>query len=200
MPRILNYVFAGLLIGLIVGVPLAYSYHRHTTLRQFRVVEEGILYRSGQLTLPGLKRLIHDHGIKTVVTFRDADRPDQPPPDLAEEQYCRKQELNYHRITPRAWWGSDGSVPARIGVRQFLKVMRDPANYPVLMHCFAGVHRTGAHCAIYRMEFHRWDNEKAIAELVANGYDNLTDEVDLLTFLEQYRPSWQDAETNSERQ
>jgi tyrosine-protein phosphatase SIW14 len=190
MPRSLAYLFGILIAGLIVGGPLVYSNYRHHALRHFRVVEEGILYRSGQLTLDGLKRLIHDRGIKTVITLRDAAQPGQPPPDREEEQYCRAQELNYLRITPQPWWGSDGSVPAARGVKQFVEVLRDPANYPVLVHCFAGIHRTGAYCAVYRMEFHHWDNARAIAEVVAQGYVNLNDEMDLLSFLENYRPAW----------
>jgi tyrosine-protein phosphatase SIW14 len=190
MPRFLPYLFSALILGLLVGGPLAYSSYRHAALRHFHVVEPGILYRSGQLTLDGLKRVLHDYGIKTVITLRDAPYPDQPPPDLEEEKYCREQELNYHRISPRPWWASDGSVPAAKGVEHFLEVMRDPANYPVLIHCFAGIHRTGAFCAVYRMEFHHWDNARAIAEVVSLGYANLDTEMDLLSYLENYRPAW----------
>src|SRR5262245_43024653 len=103
MPRVLRYLFSGLILALLVGGPLAYSSYRDTQLRRFQVVEEGVLYRSGQLSLAGLKRLIHDHGIKTVVNLRDAAQPGQPPPDLEEEQYCRDQELKYHRISPKPW-------------------------------------------------------------------------------------------------
>jgi tyrosine-protein phosphatase SIW14 len=197
MPRSLSYLFAALIAGLILGGPLVYAKYRHRALRCFHVVEEGVLYRSGQLTLDGLKRLIHDRGIKCVVTLRDAAQPGQPPPDLEEEQYCRAQELNYLRITPQVWWGSDGSVPAAKGVKQFVELMRDPANYPVLIHCFAGVHRTGAYCAVYRMEFHHWDNARAIAELMAHGYINLNEEMDLLGFLENYQPAWRAEEKAS---
>src|SRR5437868_6172216 len=111
MPRFLPYLFSALILGLLIGGPLTYSSYRHTALRHFHVVEPGVLYRSGQLTLDGLKRVLHDYGIKTVVTLRDAAHPDQTPPDLEEEQYCREQELNYHRISPQPWWASDGSVP-----------------------------------------------------------------------------------------
>jgi tyrosine-protein phosphatase SIW14 len=190
MPRSLSYLFGTLIAGLIVAGPLVYAKYRHHALRHFHVVEEGILYRSGQLTLDGLKRLIHDRGIKTVITLRDAAQPGNPAPDLEEEKYCRSQELNYLRIPPQPWWASDGSVPAARGVKQFVEVLRDPANYPVLIHCFAGIHRTGAYCAVYRMEFHHWDNARAIAEVVAHGYDNLNEEMDLLSFLENYRPEW----------
>jgi protein tyrosine/serine phosphatase len=190
MPRFLPYVFSALIAGLIVGAPLVYSNYRHHKLRHFQTVEAGILYRSGQMSLDGLKRVLYDYGIRTVITLRDAAHPDQPPPDLEEENYCRSQELNYVRISPRPWWASDGSVPAAEGIKQFLAVMRDPANYPVLIHCFAGIHRTGAHCAAYRMEFHRWSNARAIAEIMARGYVNLDNEMDLLTYLENYSPSW----------
>jgi protein tyrosine/serine phosphatase len=192
MPRFLPYVFSALIAGLIIAAPIVYNNQRHAARRHLHVVEEGVLYRSGQLTLDGLKQIIQEHGIKTVVTLRDAAHPDQPPPDLEEEKYCRSQELNYLRVSPRPWWASDGSVPAAKGVQQFLDVMRNPANYPVLIHCFAGIHRTGAFCAVYRMEIHHWDNAKAIDEVMALGYSNLNDEIDLLTFLENYRPSWKD--------
>ena len=74
--------------------------------------------------------------------------------------------------------------------RKFRALLADPKNHPVLVHCFAGVHRTGAYAAIYRMEFERWSNARAIAELKACGYSNLDDEWDVLGYLEQYRPSW----------
>ena len=67
--------------------------------------------------------------------------------------------------------------------------MDNPDNYPVLIHCFAGIHRTGAFCAIYRMEYEGWTNAEAIEELRACGYSNLDDEWDILGYLEQYRRS-----------
>ncbi len=94
------------------------------------------------------------------------------------------------RILPNQWGDVGGSVPVEEGVRKFRAVMNDPHNYPVLVHCFAGIHRTGAYCAIYRMEFEHWSNAQAIAEMKACGYTNLDDELDILGYLEQYRPSW----------
>ena len=70
-----------------------------------------------------------------------------------------------------------------------MKIMRDPANHPVLIHCFAGIHRTGSYCAIYRMEFEHWTNARAIQEVKAFGYTNLDDEEDVLGYLERYQPT-----------
>jgi hypothetical protein len=64
--------------------------------------------------------------------------------------------------------------------------MRNPANHPVLVHCFAGIHRTGAFCAIYRMEFDHWTNAQAIREMRNLGYTD--DHMDVQAYLENYRP------------
>jgi tyrosine-protein phosphatase SIW14 len=175
-----------LVVALVAG-PVALALVRQDQVRNFRVVRAGVLYRSGQTSLAGLKRLIHDYGIRTVVTLRDAHVPGQPPPDQAEEDYCRKEDIHYVRIPPRNWWAPAGPAPVQVGVDRFLEVMGDPDNHPVLVHCFAGIHRTGAYCAIYRMEFEGWRNDQAIAEVRALGYDNLDNEDDVRGYLEGYR-------------
>jgi protein tyrosine/serine phosphatase len=171
MARFIPALLGSLLAALLLGGTAGYAYYRQTNYRNFRVVKEGVLYRSGQLSRAGLERVLHDYGIKTVISLRDAATPGEPPPDRAEEEFCKAQE-----------------VPALQGVRRFLKVLDNPDNYPVLVHCFAGIHRTGAYCAVYRMEYEGWTTDRAIAEVKACGYTNLDDEWDILGFLEQYQP------------
>jgi len=183
MPQSLRVAFGLSIVAFIVGVPLWYlAYHSHC-FRNFRVVEPGILYRSGQLNLAGLKRLIHDYGIKTVVSLRDGEKTN----DMEEEKYLSTETaLNFVRIPPRAWWASDGTIPAEIGLAQFRQVMDDPANYPVLVHCFAGIHRTGAFCAVRRMDYDGWTNEDAIQEMKNLGYT--IEHMDVLPYLRNYHP------------
>jgi protein tyrosine/serine phosphatase len=184
-------VFLGVLIAaILVGGPIAYSHYRQPYYRNLRVVKEDVLYRSAQLSLGGLRWAIHDHGIRTVITLRDSYSPHEGPPDFAEEQFCRAQGINYYRIPPRSWSAEEGEVPAEEGVRKFLAIMDNARQHPVLIHCFAGIHRTGAFSAIYHMEYEHWTNQQAIADLRANGYKNLEDEWNLLDFLEDYRPRW----------
>src|SRR5437763_14161194 len=73
MARALRFVLGTLVVAVIVGLPAGYAAYRNTHFRNFRVVEPGVLYRSGQMTLAGLERIVNDHGIRTIVTLRDAE-------------------------------------------------------------------------------------------------------------------------------
>jgi len=182
MPRILRVLFGVLITLVLVGGPFWYFSHHNRSFRNFHVVEEGILYRSGQLNRAGLQRLIHDYGIKTVVSLRDGEKTN----DIEEEKFLAETDVNFLRIPPRSWWATDGSVPAEIGLAQFREVMNNPANHPVLLHCFAGIHRTGAFCAVRRMDHDGWANEDAIKEMKSLGYT--VEHMDVLPYLRNYRP------------
>jgi protein tyrosine/serine phosphatase len=173
-------------VVVLIAGPAVLAVHDQYQMRNFRVVREGVLYRSGQMTRAGLERAVHDYGIRTVICLRDG----LTAPDQAEEKYCEAEGVQFIRIPPSSWGDVGGVVPAEEGLRKFRALLADPKNHPVLVHCFAGVHRTGAYAAIYRMEFERWSNARAIAELKACGYSNLDDEWDVLGYLEQYRPTW----------
>lgn len=188
MPRLVSGLFAVFLTAVLVGGPLGYATYRKAHLRNFRAVRDGVLYRSGQLSLAGLKSVINDHDIRTVITLRDAPTPEAPAPDAVEEEYCRTRGIHYYRIPPRNWGAADGSVPVEPSVRRFLEIMDDPAHYPVLLHCFRGVHRTGAYSALFRMEYEGWTNAAALAEMQALGYTTLDEEEDILTYLAHYQP------------
>jgi tyrosine-protein phosphatase SIW14 len=184
---------APLLLGcvlalLVAGGPIGYSFYSQSHIRNLRMVRRDILYRSGQMSRSGLKAVIRDYGIKTVISLRDSVLANERPPDWAEEEFCAAEGIKYSRISPRVWLTPDGRTPAEEGVRQFLGILDDPKNLPVLIHCYAGIHRSGAFTAIYRMEYEHWSNAQAIAELRSNGYTALEDEWDLLGYLEQYVP------------
>src|SRR5439155_25412452 len=55
-------------------------------------------------------------------------------------------------------------------IDRFLALMDDPETYPVLLHCRAGLHRTGVMVAVYRMEYQGWSHEQAYEEMKANGF------------------------------
>jgi protein tyrosine/serine phosphatase len=191
MARVFRFLMGSLVVAVIVGLPVGYASYRNSHFRNFSVVKPGALYRSGQMSVSGLERIVHDHGIRTVITLRDAEIEGNRPPDWREEKYCQEQDIKYVRIRPRKWSATDGGpAPAEVGIKQFMAIIDDAANYPILIHCFAGIHRTGAYMAVYRMEVDHWDNAAALDELRMCGYRHLDDELDVLGYLENYRPRW----------
>jgi tyrosine-protein phosphatase SIW14 len=176
-------VFGPLAVLACVAAPVTLAVMEQRQIKNFHVVRPGVLYRSAQLTPTGLRRVVHDQRIRTVVNLREGTARF----DLAEEEFCRREEIRFIRLPPKGWDDSFGPAGVDDNVRVFLDVMRDPANYPVLVHCFAGIHRTGAYCAVYRMEFEGWDNASAIAEVKAMGYDNFDNELDIKGWLEGYK-------------
>lgn len=187
MPGWQTRAFVGIIL-LTLLAPVSYQIWRTRNYRNFRVVEDGVLYRSGQLSLKGLKRIVHDYGIKTVVTLRYADDPSEPGPDHEEEKWCNLRGVHHVRLRQKNFVAEVGSVrpPQDENIKIFLDTMADKTKHPVLVHCYAGKNRTGAMCAIYRMEYDGWSAEKAIDEMKAFGYGNIAEHQDLLQYLLNY--------------
>jgi protein tyrosine phosphatase (PTP) superfamily phosphohydrolase (DUF442 family) len=189
MPSRVQLVLVAGAVALVVSVPLVYASSQVKHERNLRVVEPGALYRCGQLTPAGLDRVARERGIRTVVTFRAARKPGDKAPDEWEEAFCAARGVKHVRIPPRVWGADeDGDIPAAEAVREFLAVMDDRANYPVLVHCFAGVHRTGTMCAIYRMEYNGWAPARALREMHHMGFDPEDMHEHIRNYLTNYKP------------
>ena len=183
-------------LALVVGLPLLYADQRHRTYRNFRVVEEGQLYRSGQMSPAGFERVCREKGIRTVIKLREAndEKPADVAADEAEEAYCRANNIRFLRLTPKSWEKdpATGRVPMEENLDLFLALMDDPeqAPRPVLVHCFAGIHRTGAMVAAYRVKYHGWTGAEAVDELKACGKQTSTYVGNLEPFLRgEYLPA-----------
>ena len=92
-------------------------------------------------------------GIKTVVDL-------QADGEVSEQQLVENAGMKFHRIpmTTRV-------TPTPDQIASFLKLVNDPANQPVYVHCAGGRHRTGVMTAIYRMTHDAWTSEKAFKEM-----------------------------------
>jgi protein tyrosine/serine phosphatase len=55
-------------------------------------------------------------------------------------------------------------------VLRFLRIVTDPAQQPVLVHCRRGADRTGAMVAVYRVVVEGWSKSRAIEEMKRGGY------------------------------
>jgi tyrosine-protein phosphatase SIW14 len=182
------WLLVAVYVAALFGVPYSYAKWQRTRSRNFRVVTPDVLYRCGQLSKNGLERIIFDYGIRTVISLRTHDGTEHP--SRWEEQYCAAEGITFVRIPIRDNHDPDGAGAVFADAsRKFNSVLADPVNYPrpILLHCFAGMHRTGALTAVYRMEFEDWTNDQAVAEMEDCGYTEL--EVDIGEFLRNYRPA-----------
>ena len=186
-----NNVLRGtlLFLAMILGV-IMYWKTEDNRFRNLRVVDTGELYRCGQLDTDELTRISNEYGIKTIVTFRDVRHPGDPIPDQHEVDFAAEHGIRHVRISPRRWSDPEGGPPPiQAQIDRFLNEMDSARDVgPILIHCFAGIHRTGAYSAIYRMEYDGWSNDDAIREMQNCGYTTLEDDPDILHFLENYVP------------
>lgn len=181
-----------LVLALVLGtlaVPLLHRVQQDRRYRNLHVVEDGQLYRSGQLTPEGFDRVVREQRIGTVVSMRESKNENSDFQDGFEEEICRQRGVRYERFNYLDWSAPDGSMPGMANVKKFLDLMDDPeVPKPVLVHCFAGIHRTGVHVAAYRIDRHGWTNAEAMEELRWMGTRRTTFADNLVAFVHALRP------------
>jgi tyrosine-protein phosphatase SIW14 len=176
-----RWVFGTILAMAIIGVPAVFYRIGYSTEKRFREVTPGKFYRCGQMSADAFRKQIREHGIKTVINLQD-EFPDPvlssgywDSPHIPESQVCAEAGARYMFLT----WAGERGLLARTEaspthrpqvIDDFLQVCDDASNYPILIHCMAGLHRTGALTAVYRMEYEGWPVADAVRELRANGY------------------------------
>jgi protein tyrosine/serine phosphatase len=90
-------------------------------------------------------------GIKTVIDLQEDF-------DSSEATRVKAAGMAFHRIPMNT-----RRVPTADQQAFFLKVVTDPANQPVYVHCKGGKHRTGVMTALYRMTVDRWTSDQAFS-------------------------------------
>lgn len=147
-------------VGVLLTLGAVNLYWVHIADR-FEEISEGKVYKSGVMPPDKLKKTIEKYNIKTIVDLRKLE-------DLKniEKERSLAETLGVVHINIPS-----DQVPETATVQEFLKVMDDEKNYPVLIHCEHGEGRAVLFSAIYRMEYEKWDNEKArcAARLITYG-------------------------------
>lgn len=171
-----RWVLGGVLVAGMVAGP--YVHYRSSLAhgKRLREVTPGRFYRCGQLTQEGFAAAIERYGIRTIVNLQNEDPDPQLPrdwfggPKVPESEFCAKLGVRYvflhPDLLPRCRLPAER--PQVIG--NWLAVLDDPTAYPVLVHCKAGLHRTGLLTAVYRVEYEGWSHAAAVQELKANGF------------------------------
>jgi len=111
--------------------------------KNFGVVDEGRIYRSGRLTPRMLEQIVESKDIRLIIDLADG-------PNDAEEvalEQATADRLGVRRIGLDLVGDGTGD-PALYA--EAVALMADPANQPVLVHCAAGAQRTSTATIAYR--------------------------------------------------
>jgi protein tyrosine/serine phosphatase len=116
-------------------------------------IEDGF-YRGAQPSTEGFTGL-SGLGVKTVLDLAGGD---------GDGGFVKDGSLKLVHVPLRAWGLNDTRV------LDALRVMADPENRPLMIHCQHGADRTGALVALYRVVVQGWTKEKAVEEMNRGGY------------------------------
>ena len=165
-------------------------------VKRFQELRPGVVYRSGQPSELGLKYLIARRGVKTVISLQlypaslregvyDPGKPSGGP-----EAPC-VERLGAHAIHwslgEEAYW----PWPSPWIYEAWFRTVDDPANWPIVIHCQGGRHRTGTLAALFRLEYDRWPVERALDEMYSFKFGSPVplQEHNLRTYLPRPRPN-----------
>ena len=113
-------------------------------------------------------------GVKTVIDLTKDGR--------SEEGYLVEHAgMKFYRIPM-----TTDDTPSTAQITQFLKLVNDPANFPVYVHCQGGRHRTGAMTAVYRMTNDGWSAERAYQEMKQYHFEGFPGHPVLKSFVYDY--------------
>jgi len=140
---------------------------RYDGLRQFSVVEPGVLMRCGQPTVRDLELVRDKHGLRCIVAARGGTRhPLRGAWFRRQRAFCARHGIRLEHMPL-----SDANRPSLDVFERFLAIVADPANQPTLVHCEQGLHRTGILVAAFRVAHCGWTLERAVEELRARGFE-----------------------------
>ena len=148
------------LLFIVVVFAGKYGYDRNIN-HNFETITDGKVYKSGVIPPDEIADYVKKYQIKSIVDLRfpgtgdDVNNPEIPAELIAEREAVAKiKGVTYFNN------GSD-QVPKQENLDSFFKIMDNPANYPVLIHCYHGVGRAEMYSAIYRIEYEGWDKDEA---------------------------------------
>lgn len=177
-------------------VPYVYFRMAYEYQKRLRVVTPGKLYRSGCMTASGLEDAIKKFGIRTVINLME-EAPDPvlhahyfAPAAVKESQLVARCGARYVTLTVEYLPRNRARRERPATIERYLEILDDPASYPVLVHCKAGLHRTGVLVGVYRMEYEGWTKQEALREVRNNGFGEFA-ATSANEYIQQYILSYQ---------
>ena len=147
----------GLIIILLVAAAVVLLV-RHFHIKNFHIVEPGLLYTSGQPRGMDYTRLLYKYHIATIINVRSASEHRERNWYNEEITWVRNNGVKYLELPiQRADYFPDRQTQDR-----FLAVMADRENLPVLLHGSGGVTRAPMLTAVWLIKSNGFTIEEAV--------------------------------------
>lgn len=177
--RLLSWTFAIAIALLVAVAPLVHYRWSYAYGKRLRAVVDDKIYRSGCQTVDGFEKTLREHRIRVVLNLQE----EAPDPDMAMSYFgwgTEKESEVCRRLGVRFEFLEVDLIPPELvppaqprAMAKFFEIMDDPKSYPILIHCRAGLHRTGVLVALYRMEYEGWPVHRALEEMRALGFGRM---------------------------
>ena len=138
---------------------------RHFIAKRFGIVEQGSIYRSGQISAPLIKKTLLNYNIRVIVDLTGEDPNDID--QQAEKKAAAELGIEVKRYPLRGNGTGDVNNYARAVIAIADAGKR---NLPVLVHCAAGAQRTGGVIAAYRLLVQKKDPAFITSEMKRYGW------------------------------
>jgi tyrosine-protein phosphatase SIW14 len=176
MAKTIHGIVVAAIVVVLIVVPWLFFRYVYDTHKRLRVVEPGRVYRSGQMTAEGFADAVQRYHLRTILNVQD----EVPDPTLElgfcsrdtikESDLCHELGVRYVHLMPILLPRHLASTQRPPAIDDLLRILDDESNYPLLIHCHAGLHRTGILTAVYRMEYQGWSNDEAFLDMKAQGF------------------------------
>lgn len=138
---------------------------RYFIPKRFGVVEQGRIYRSGQIAAPLIKKILLKNNIRVIVDLTGDDLNDTD--QRSEKKAAAELGVEIKRYPLRG----NGTGDVNNYARAIIAIAdAEKNNLPVLVHCAAGAQRTGGVIAAYRLLVQKKDPAFAFNEMKRYGW------------------------------
>jgi len=167
-----------------------YLWHEITEAYHFVTVTPEVLYRSGWMEPHGMNEVIKDYNIRTVVNLCLPSEETY----LKSNNYLEEQEIcrnNGVKLINLPMVGN--TPPTQEQTSEWLSLLKDSSNLPVLVHCAQGATRTSVMVAVYEIEFLRRGNEETLKQMKMFGHKlYVPKRKSIIDFVLNYKPGMPD--------
>jgi len=147
------------IIVVILLVLVAAGLVSHFNITNFHVVEPDVLYTSGQPRGMDYTRLLYKYHIGTIANVRSASEHRERNWYNEEITWVRSNGIRYYELPIERDIKSAGYFPNAETQKQFLNIMADKENLPVLIHGSSGRGRAAMLTAVWLAKVKKMDTE-----------------------------------------